>query len=177
MPDPCDERPLRDAAIAGDAFAWQRLFDSAYDRVRAYCRWRAANLRDLADDCEQETWLVAVKRLRSFDPTQGAFVGWVIGIAANVVRGKLRRRRRMSPLPEHCPMPCDKANRERAEAIAHALSRLPPRYEAVLRAKYLDGQSVDAIAQETGVSSKAVESLLTRARAAFRAAYPEDRTE
>ena len=174
MPDPPDERTLRAAAVAGDALAWRTLFESAYDRVRAYCRWRAANLRDLADDCEQETWLVAVRRLRSFDPAQGPFAGWVVGIAANVVRGQLRRRRRSDPLPEHCPTPCDRAGRERAEAVAVALSRLPPHYEAALRAKYLDGQSVEDIAQNTGVSAKAVESLLTRARAAFRADCSED---
>ena len=173
MTDPPDERTLRAAAVAGDAGAWQALFDSAYDRVRAYCRWRAAGLTDLADDCEQETWLVAVRRLRSFDPGKGPFAGWVVGVAANVVRGQLRRRK-SRPLPADCPTPCDRANRERAEAIALALASLPARHEAVLRAKYLDSQSVAEIAANTGESAKAIESLLTRARAAFRAAYPEE---
>jgi RNA polymerase sigma-70 factor (ECF subfamily) len=46
-------------------------------------------------------------------------------------------------------------------------------YEAVLRAKYLEGQSVADIAAGRGDSAKAVESLLTRARQAFREAYLE----
>ena len=173
MPDAPDERSLRAAAVAGDAVAWRALFDSAYDRVRAYCRWRAAGLSDLADDCEQETWLVAVRRLRSFNPRRGPFAGWVVGIAANVARGELRRRK-SGPLPADCPTPCERPKRERAEAVALALASLPPRHEAALRAKYLDGQSVAEIAAATGESAKAVESLLTRARAAFRAAYPEE---
>jgi DNA-directed RNA polymerase specialized sigma24 family protein len=41
----------------------------------------------------------------------------------------------------------------------------------VLQAKYLDGRSVADIAAEWGESLKAVESLLTRARQAFRELY------
>ena len=44
-------------------------------------------------------------------------------------------------------------------------------HEAVLRAKYLEGRSVADIADERCESSKAIESLLTRARQAFRQAY------
>jgi RNA polymerase sigma-70 factor (ECF subfamily) len=50
---------------------------------------------------------------------------------------------------------------------------LPARYEAVLRAKYLDGRSVADVAAAHGETAKAVESLLTRAREAFRQAYQE----
>jgi RNA polymerase sigma-70 factor (ECF subfamily) len=55
--------------------------------------------------------------------------------------------------------------------VAHALAALPHHYEAVLRAKYLDGLSVQAIAESSGNSPKAVESLLSRARQAFREAF------
>ena len=55
--------------------------------------------------------------------------------------------------------------------MAAALAALPDHYETVLRAKYLDRQSVDAIAAARGDSPKAVESLLSRARQAFREAY------
>ena len=41
----------------------------------------------------------------------------------------------------------------------------------MLRAKYLDGRSVADIAAAGGETPKAVESLLTRARQAFRDAY------
>ena len=60
-----------------------------------------------------------------------------------------------------------------AERISEALSRLPEHYEAVLRAKYLEQQSVAAIAENRNETPKAIESLLTRARAAFRDAYQQ----
>ena len=58
--------------------------------------------------------------------------------------------------------------------MAEALAALPDHYEAVLRAKYLDRQTVDEIAAGRGESAKAVESLLGRARQAFREAYDSD---
>ena len=67
------------------------------------------------------------------------------------------------------------AEREQAERIAAALAGdLPERYEAALRMKYLDRRTVAEIAAEWGETEKAVESLLGRARAAFREAYGDD---
>ena len=60
---------------------------------------------------------------------------------------------------------------EQAEQVARALAALPDRYEAVLRAKYLDLDSVERISAKWDESPKAIESLLTRARQAFRTAY------
>jgi len=67
-------------------------------------------------------------------------------------------------LPVHDPQ-------ERAVRIARTLADLPPRQEQVLRSKYLEQMSVQAIADAWGETPKAIESLLTRARQAFRDAY------
>jgi RNA polymerase sigma-70 factor (ECF subfamily) len=170
------ERGLRDAALAGDPAAWRALYDGAFDRVAGYVRWRAGGVADLADDVLQEAWLTAARRLRAFDPGKALFAAWVAGIAANVLRNQLRaaRRRRARPLtadPVAAP-PAD--SDEKAERVAAALAGLPDRYEQALRAKYLDGLAVDQIAAACGETPKAIESLLTRARQAFREAY--DRT-
>ncbi len=170
------ERGLRRAVLAGDERAWQTWYDECFDGLYAYVSWRCAGLRDLADEVVQETWLTAVRRVRAFDPDRGPFAGWLCGIAANVLRNHLRRRRRTTvPVPRTvgAAEAADAAleRREQAEGIAHALAELPPRYEAVLRAKYLDGRSMADIAAGWGETPKAVESLLTRARQAFREAY------
>jgi RNA polymerase sigma-70 factor (ECF subfamily) len=164
------ERELRRAVLAGEEFAWRTLYDDAFAGLSAYVLWRCAGLRDRADDVVQETWLTAVRRLRSFDPSAGSFASWLRGIAANVLRNAFRReKRRMQPL-ESEPL-ADTESREQSERIAQALAALPERYEAVLRMKYLEGRSVADIAAERDESPKAVESLLTRAREAFRQTY------
>ncbi len=171
------ERELRRAVLAGEEYAWRTLYDEAFSGLHAYVLWRCGGLRDRADEVVQETWLTAVRRLRTFDPSSGAFASWLRGIAANLLRNHFRREtrraRRTQPL-DHEPAVADAAGpREEAERIARTLAALPEHYEAVLRAKYLDGQSVAAIAEVRGESPKAVESLLTRARQAFREVYLE----
>ncbi len=169
------ERALRSAVLAGDEQAWRTWYEESFPGLSAYVSWRCAGWHDLADDVIQETWLTAVRRIRAFDPGRGSFVNWLRGIAANVLRNQLRRRVRQGrALPARngtAGRPADETHR--AEQIARALAALPEHYEAVLRAKYLEQNSVVEIAAARRESPKAVESLLTRARQAFRAAYLE----
>src|SRR5919201_5949979 len=99
------ERGLLDAVLAGDERAWRTWYEESFDGLYAYVLWRCAGLRDRADEVVQETWLTAVRRLRSFDPGQGSFAGWLRGIAANLLRNQLRRERRSRP-----PAPAPAAN-------------------------------------------------------------------
>ena len=159
------ERSLQSAVLAGDERAWQAWYDQSFAELYAYVCWRSAGLRDVADEVVQETWLTAVRRVRRFDPERG--------IAANVLRNHLRSQRRAHPtVPLNgtlaTPSPNDRAE---AERIAQALASLSERHEAALRAKYLEQRSVADIAAEWDETPKAVESLLSRAREAFREAY------
>jgi RNA polymerase sigma-70 factor (ECF subfamily) len=59
----------------------------------------------------------------------------------------------------------------RSELIAcvqMALDQLPTRYAAALELKYLEGFSSKEIANQLGIGDEAVQSLLARARRAFR---------
>jgi RNA polymerase sigma-70 factor (ECF subfamily) len=170
------ERELRRAVLAGEEFAWRTLYDESFAGLYAYVLWRCGGLRERADDLTQETWLTAVGRMRSFDPAAGSFAAWLRGITINLLRNHFRREKRRThrtqPL-ESEPL-ADEAPHEQAERIAAALDSLPSHYEAALRMKYLEGRSVADIAAERGESTKATESLLTRAREAFRQAYLQE---
>jgi RNA polymerase sigma-70 factor (ECF subfamily) len=179
------EHGLRNAVLAGDEAAWRTWYDETFPGLYAFVRWRCAGIPDWTEDLVQETWLTAVRRIRSFDPDRGRFSDWLRGIAANLLRNQLRKRR-PTPSPNGQPEeqsqpaaqarvrltgPEERHNRDQAEQIAHALSRLPERYESALRAKYLDQQSVAEMAEAWNETPKAIESLLTRAREAFRQEY------
>jgi RNA polymerase sigma-70 factor (ECF subfamily) len=171
------ERGLQAAVLAGDESAWRVWYDESADAMYAYIAWRCGGLRDAADEIAQDVWLTAVRRLPTFDPAAGSFLGWLRGIAARVSANRFRRDRRREGIPPHRPnhSPDDAViERERAERVAAVLAALPDNYEAVLRAKYLDTLSVASIAEGMGLSEKAVESLLSRARAAFRELYQPD---
>jgi RNA polymerase sigma-70 factor (ECF subfamily) len=171
------ERGLRSAVLAGDEQAWRTFYADAFDGLHAYVHWRCGGLRDVAEDVVQETWLIAVRRIRDFEPERACFASWMRGIAANVIRNHLRRQEHRNGQsldeqhPTAAPADAPMEKREEAARVARALTALPEHYEAVLRAKYLDGRSVSDIAAERGETAKAVESMLTRARQAFRDAY------
>ena len=59
--------------------------------------------------------------------------------------------------------------------IKNTLGRLLPHYREALELKYMDGFSVVEIASKLGMSFKACESLLTRARRAFAVEYEQAR--
>jgi RNA polymerase sigma-70 factor (ECF subfamily) len=170
------ERGLRDAVVAGDDAAWRELHDRHFRSLYAYVYFRAGRRADWTEDVVQECWMTAVRRIEAFDPSRGAFEGWLRGIADNVLRNLARRSR--------APADVDRANSplrrgadafagrfDLAEQIALTLSGLPIAYQEVLRAKYERELPVAEIAASTGKTAKTIESLLSRARAAFREAF------
>jgi RNA polymerase sigma-70 factor (ECF subfamily) len=177
------ERALREAVLAGDADAWKAFYDENFGPLFAYVHCRTGRRIEDTEEIVQETWLVAVKKIARFDPGRGGFEGWLRGIADNVVSSYRRRAARLprsldgagESVPSALEVSAGTAEGDGpenlAEEIALVLTGLPGRYQAVIRAKYQDELPVAEIAERWGETPKAVESLLSRARAAFRAAF------
>jgi len=143
---------------------------------------RLAPRRDLVDDLVQEVFLAAFNGLQSFQGTS-SLRSWLLGIARHKVEDYYRSQLRvpMSLDDEERPEPAagdlsveellDKAN---AESRTHAvLQQLPEPYGLVLLWRYWENRSARQIAEATGKTEKAVERLLARARARFRAVWEE----
>ena len=170
------EEMLRRAVLAGDEDAWRVWCLEVFDELDRFIIWRCGGRRNEADEIVQETWLTAVRQIRSFQPQRGSFLAWLRGIAANVRRNHLRSARRLSQRESTTDNEFVDAaqtepatdQHERTQQIAAALDGLLERQETVLRAKYFDGLSVADIAAAWNESPKAIESLLSRARDAFR---------
>jgi RNA polymerase sigma-70 factor (ECF subfamily) len=171
-----EERALRAAALAGDDAAWRALYERAFGPLHAFVHLRTGRRDDATEEALQECWLTAVRRMRDFDPGKGTFEGWLRGIAENVLRNRRRsaareRARTGVDLGSAAGSREDARGGDLSEGIALALTALPARYQEVIRAKYEEDLPVAEIAARRGESPKAVESLLSRARAAFRKAY------
>jgi RNA polymerase sigma-70 factor (ECF subfamily) len=175
------EKMLRQAVLAGNEDAWRVWYSEAFDELDRFAFWRCGGRRNEADEIVQETWLTAVRQIRSFRPEQGSFLAWLRGIAANVRRNQLRSARRLAERETNAGGQLDDAaethpaanDQERSEQIAAALDGLLDRQENVLRAKYFDGLSVAQIADAWNETPKAIESLLSRAREAFRERFEQ----
>jgi RNA polymerase sigma-70 factor (ECF subfamily) len=175
------EEMLRRAVLAGDEDAWRVWYLEVFDELDRFVFWRCGGRRHEADEVVQETWLTAVRQIRSFRPRQGSFLAWLRGIAANVRRNQVRAAQRQSQRETHAAGPLyDGAEakqmtheHDQSERIAATLDGLLERQESVLRAKYFDGLSVAEIAEAWKESPKAIESLLSRARDAFRERFEQ----
>lgn len=150
------------------------LYDGAFPRVQGLLNWRCGGCADLLEEAFQETWMIVSRRLTTFEPTRCRFATWVCGIAINVARQLIRKRAnersRMQSLNGNEPAMSEGA-KDQSERVAIALDQLPDHYVQVLEAKYFEQFSMEEIAIQRSMTCKAVESLLTRARQAFREAY------
>ncbi len=169
---------LRHAVLRGDPAAWRVLYDGAFATLYRFVYLRTSRNEERADDAIQDIWMTAVRRIRTFDPQQCPFEAWLKTIALNVLRNARRKwqaHERVSTdaaEPEAVADPSSvAAGLELAEQIALAMSDLPSSYQSLLRERYEKQSTIAEIAVERGTSSKAVESLLGRARTAFRAAF------
>jgi RNA polymerase sigma-70 factor, ECF subfamily len=175
-----DERILRDAVLRGDEAAWRVLCDRYFDAIHAYVHWKGRQTPERTEEIVQECWMIAVRAIRKYDPARSTFGTWLRGIANNVLRNELRKLGRevvvgWDEATDREPSAKAPAS-EPGEAVAGVLRALPPDYREVLTAKYCDGLAVTEIAAESGRTPKAVESLLTRAREAFRREWAKPRS-
>ena len=193
--DEHQEREVARGLRAGDPDAWRALYEAHAERVwRAVARLMGPSAADVAD-VVQETFLAAARSARTFDPDRGPLWGWLWGVARAHVALHYRKKERRDrlhaaraclaadgPAPRWLDAPPDPLLAgERAELVRATLAGLPAGYQTLLTAKYLDGDSVDAIAARERLTGAAVRSKLARAREAFREAFgrldpaPDDR--
>ena len=178
-----EERLLASRAAAGNEVALATLYDRYADSLFAFIYHRLHGNRADAEDLFQETWLAALRFLRSYRGQTPMFF-WLCGIARHKIADHFPRRarvmsagdpkisgNRLSALVDQAPLPEELVERtETRTTVVKALALLPTEYRAALMARYVNGQSVGEIANELGRSYKAAESLLSRARTKMREA-------
>jgi RNA polymerase sigma-70 factor (ECF subfamily) len=183
--DPVDRR-LVGRLIAGDQAAFDEFFDTYFQKIYRFALRRLGD-DSLAEDVAQTTLTAAVRGLASWRGEAALFT-WLCTICRHEIH---RHWRRTSHWPRVVALDDDPSVRaeleslasladdpqrtaERAElrrAVQIALDYLPGHYGDVLEWKYVDGESVKDIATRLGSSPKAVESMLGRAREAFREGF------
>jgi len=169
-----EEFQLLGAMARRDPSAWAAMYDRHVGDVFGFVFHLLGGDRNAAEDVNQEVWLLAIDRFGRFDPNRGEFRNWLFGIARH--RALRYRRHRLGDIPDDRIdgpseelSPHDRlAEAERAGVVRAALLSLHEDHRRVLVDKYVSGLTVAEIAERAGRSAKAVESLLSRARARLR---------
>lgn len=181
---------LATAVVSRDRAAFESFFSAYFSRVYRFCRSRMSDTA-ACEDVVQETMLKAVRNLHTYRGEAALFT-WLCQICRNEMSNwQQRTGRKMaveSSIDEDAGFRAALESLSLAEADAAevatvkqlvqlTLDHLPDRYGRVLEWKYLEGLSVGEIAARMATGETAVQSLLARARRAFRSGFEELRRE
>lgn len=159
------------SASDADQRLFERLVHDTRDDLLAYALRRSASAEDAADVLS-ETYLIAWRKLEKIPPGEQARL-WLFGVAHNVIRQGVDRRRSRDALVERLarevraasnvePAPeSDRASR----ALQAALATLPERDREILTLTAWEGLTPQEVAAVVSLPANVVRVRLYRARA------------
>jgi len=183
-----NDRDLARRIASGDAGAFDSFFKEYFPRLFRFTMTRTDGNADLAEEVVQRTMCIVVRKMSSYRGEASLFT-WLCQICRNELVSVFRQHgmiaRNSVPFedipeiraalesitvetgdPEN-----ERASSELARFVRVTLAHLPSNYATALELKYIRGCSVGEIAQEMELSVKAAESVLSRARVAFKEGF------
>jgi RNA polymerase sigma-70 factor (ECF subfamily) len=183
------DRELARRMLAGDERAFRQFFDSHFPSLFRFAMTRLGHDEDAAEEVAQTTLCKVVRKLHTYRGEASlltwacTFCRWEIsawqaqrgrrGVAVELVEEAPEVRaalESLAALDEGGPRE-RLLRQEVGDLVRLTLDQLPSHYGDALEWKYVEGLSVKEIAVRLEVGPKAAESLLTRARQAFRDAF------
>lgn len=166
------------AAIgAGDMNALGELVDRHQRGILLFA-YRTLGRWDLAEDVAQDVFLRVHRSAARYKPT-AKVTTWLYRIAVNLCLDVLRRSKRQpvrlaDDISLAAPSGQDPIEaRERIDTVRRAVADLPDRQRMAINLHRYEGMSHKDIAESTGWSQSAVESLLVRAYSNLRQSLSE----
>lgn len=165
----------------GDGTAFELFGDRYFSALYRFAHSRLRGDRELARETVQATFAKALTRIETYRG-DAALLTWLCACWRNEVRMALRSRPMdrarslaavdLEVLASGQPSPDETLFRDERDGWVHAsLDTLPTHQARALEWKYLEHLSTAEIAERLASTPKAVESLLGRAREAFRRTY------
>lgn len=186
-PEYSTDAALIAAMLAGDEAAFRVFFETYFPRVYRFALPRLGNDAEACKEVVQSTLVKAMRALATFRG-EAALFSWLCQICRRQIADYLRAHKRhqnvvliddtpglREALDSIAAPASDEpmhgyGSAETRQLVQSVLDRLPARYGDVLEWKYIEGRSVEEIGALLGVGQTAAQSLLARARVAFREA-------
>lgn len=188
QPQIVSDRALAARVAAGEKAAFDLFFHEYFPRLFRFTLSRVNHDPDLAEEIVQRTMCIVVRKMGAYRGEALLFT-WLCQICRNetLAVSKQRRIELIDDLPIENHPAVQAAleslstgdyrpeTAQRRDEIAHfvrtTLDYLPAKYATALEMKYIQDRSVAEIGAALGIGAKAAESVLTRARAAFREGF------
>ncbi len=177
------DKRLAERMLGGEEAAFRLFFSTYFPRLFRFALYRVDGDEAQAEDIVQNTLYKAIDKLDTYRGEAALFT-WLCTFCRHEISAWLKKKNRNQvDLIEDSPMiratlesltdpaatPELEANRlDLARLIKVTMDSLPSAYADALEWKYIDGLSVAEIGDRQGRGRKAAESLLNRAREAFR---------
>ena len=162
---------LVERARAGDRQAFAGLYDRYFTVVHRYIFWRCGD-RTLADDLTSETFVRALRAIRSFQYQGRDPSGWFVTIARNLLLDHFKSARvRLEVVTDDkagVELEAEGPEREvlgrlaAAEAMTY-VRRLSPEQQECIVLRIFEGLSIRETAERMGKTEGAVKALFHRA--------------
>ena len=182
------EKLLIQSILQGNRRAFDEFADDYMPPLYRFASRRLGGDRELTVEIVQSTMCKAIARLETFRG-EAALMTWLCACCRNEIAAYFRRQGKQghqlefdavesvskTPIGESGIDSPERATlrSETVEQVHATLDSLPPNYASALEWKYLQQLPVKEIGKRLGLSVKAAESVLTRARSAFRRVYGE----
>jgi len=167
-----DDAQLMTRLADGDRSALAELV-RRHQRSALELAYRTTGDRTLAEDIAQDAFLRVWKSADRYTPT-AQFSTWLYRIVVNLCLDVFKKRKPAAgDLPDGSDLRAEDPTvilerGERALAVRRAVAALPERQRIAVVLQRFSGLSIRGIAEATGATESAVESLLVRAHAALR---------
>jgi RNA polymerase sigma-70 factor (ECF subfamily) len=182
-----NDRALARRVVSGSTEAFEEFFREYFPRLYRFTLTRVNGNADIAEEVVQRTMCLVVRKLGSYRGEALLFT-WLCQICRNEMAAVFRERRmdaqQDNPLEDNPAVQAalaslsldvgpekSQSDDEVARFVRVTLEFLPTRYASALEMKYIQGYTVDEIGERLNISSKAAESVLSRARDAFREGF------
>jgi RNA polymerase sigma-70 factor, ECF subfamily len=179
-----NDTALARRVLAGEEAAFDEFFAAYFPRLYRFALARLAGNEDASEEIVQRVLIRALAHLHTYKG-EAALLTWLCTLCRHEIAGWREREGRLAEVSSFEDSPeigtalealaadaddpeTTLRRRELSRLVQLTLDHLPGRYGDVLEWKYIQELTVDEIANRLGVHYKAAESLLTRARAAFR---------
>lgn len=176
------DQALASAIADGDEQAYQQAV-ACHGRAIAVYAWRILADEALAEDIAQETFIRLWTKVSEWQPAKASLSTWLHRIAHNLCMDYLRRAGPSSAMPADDIPHQDEAEQgvqssdtdpvmqsRLSDQLHQALMSLPERQRSALVLVHYQSLSNRQAAEVIGVSVRALESLLVRARQSLRTA-------
>lgn len=183
-----NDKKLVKQMLAGNQAAFDQFFEENFSRLYRFALARIPEDPDSVQEIVQSTLAKAIRNLRQYR-AESMLHTWLCSICRNEINDwckKTGRRRSHIVLTEDSAsiraivesMHSDEAEPESSASrteltrlIQVALDQLPAKYGDALEWKYMEGYSVKEIAGRLKIGPEAAQSLLARAKRAFKEVY------